>query len=219
MAAPPKQPEWYSKSGDMFKNSGVLSSVALVTARGEAQLAAAKSNKPDILFPEYGTGARSVIYINDQKIGAALDVSYSVNIEHTEIRTIDSQLPWELIPGQISIEASLRRIVHPDTTVTQEHLFTIITAALHTPYASIKIQDRLGNTLFYAKGSFVSLQGQVAVGQVNIESVRFQGYYWRQNDAQLFIPEPPDGPGAMLTRMARSKLGAIAAAGTYIGVM
>jgi hypothetical protein len=96
----------------------------------------------DKKFPEFATGARSIIYINEQRIAAALDVSYSVNVESTELRTIDSQMPWELIPGQIAVEASLRRIVHPSNTVTQEHMFTTITAALHTPYASLKIQDK-----------------------------------------------------------------------------
>jgi hypothetical protein len=189
-------------------------SVDLATERYKLEYANRNNN---VMFPEYATGARSIIYINDQRIAAALDVSYSVNIEGSEIRTIDAQLPWELVPGQISIEASLRRIVHPSVTMTSEHLFTIITAALHTPYASLKIQDKLGNLLFFAKGSFTSLQGQVAVGQTNIESVRFQGYYWRQNDAQLFIPEPPDGPAGVLKRMGQAKLGALKAIGAAAG--
>jgi hypothetical protein len=170
-----------------------------------------------ITFPEFATGARSVIYVNDVRIAAALDVSYSVNIEHTELRTIDSQLPWELIPGQISIEATLRRIVHPDTTVTQDNLFTIIQAALHTPYAGLKIQDKLGNVLFYAKGSFTSLQGNIAVGQANIETVRFQGYYWRQNDAQAFYPVAATSIATVLKRLANAKLGAVKSLGTAAG--
>jgi hypothetical protein len=189
-------------------------SVALATERYKLEYANRNNN---VMFPEYATGARSIIYINDQRVAAALDVSYSVNIETNDIRTIDAQLPWELVPGQISVEANLRRIVHPSVTMTSEHLFTTITAALHTPYASLKIQDKLGNLLFYAKGSFTSLQGQVAVGQTNIESVRFQGYYWRQNDAQLFIPEPPDGAAGVLKRLGQAKLGAFKAIGSAAG--
>lgn len=187
----------------------------LALERGKIALANANNGK---MLPEFATGARSIIYINDQRIAAALDVSYSVNIETHELRTIDSQLPWELIPGQISIEATLRKIVHPSVTATSEHLFTIITAALHTPYASLKIQDKLGNVLFFARGSFVSLQGTTSVGQTNIESVRFQGYYWRQNDSQMFIPDPPDGITGSLKRLASSKLGALKALGQAAGV-
>lgn len=187
----------------------------LALERGKLALANATTGK---MLPEFATGARSIIYINDQRIAAALDVSYSVNIDTNELRTIDSQMPWELIPGQISVEATLRKVVHPSVTVTSEHLFTVITAALHTPYASLKVQDKLGNVLFFARGSFVSLQGSVAVGQTNIESVRFQGYYWRQGDSQMFIPEPANGVGDMLTRMAKSKLGALNSAGQAIGV-
>lgn len=191
-----------------FGENFISDDTKIAIKRGQLEWENRHSNKK---FPEFASGARSVIYINEQRIAAALDVSYSVNIESTELRTIDAQLPWELIPGQISIEATLRRVVHPSNTVTQEHLFTIITAALHTPYAALKIQDKLGNTLFFAKGSFTSLQGQVAVGQTNIESVRFQGYYWRQNDSQSFYPDPAASGGSMLLRLSKAKLGAVMA--------
>lgn len=186
----------------------------IALARAEIEL---KDPKKVITFPEFSTGARSIIYVNDQRVAAALDVSYNVSIEHTELRTIDSQLPWELMPGQITVEATLKRIVHPNSTVTQDHLFTIIQAALHTPYAGLKIQDKLGNVLFYAKGSFTSLQGQIAIGQANIETVRFQGYYWRQNDAQAFYPVSAQTVSTVLKRIGMAKLGAVQALGAAAG--
>lgn len=167
----------------VFENTDLF--LATERARLEIIDAAKGIRRP---YPEYSTGARSVIRINNKRIAAALEVNWSINIEHQELRSIDSYLPWELIPGQVSIEASLRRFVHPDSTAAGDGLFTIIQAALHTPYAELEVRDRLGTLLFFARGSFTSLQGAVAQGQVTVESVKFQGYYWKQNDEQGFVP-------------------------------
>jgi len=139
-------------------------------------------------LPEYFSGARAILTVNGQRIGAAMEVSYSVSVDHTELRTIDSSLPWELIPGQIKIKASLRRIISPDRSLAGDGLFTTITSSLHTPYSSIELRDRTGNIIFYAKGSFTEIQGSVQNGQLGVESVSFVGYYWKENVRQEFNP-------------------------------
>lgn len=149
--------------------------------------AVGKDRQP--VLPEYSTGARSVIYVNNQKIGVALECTWSVSIEHIENRTIDANVPWELIPGQATIQMTMRRIIHPRSTAASSHLFTTIQAALHTPSATVEVKDRLGIPLFVAIGSFTQLNGSTSVGQTSIESVRFQGYYWQQNDQQTFDPQ------------------------------
>jgi hypothetical protein len=176
---------------------------------------------PSVAFlPSYVTGARAVVYVNQKKVAACLDVAWSISVETQEIRTIDSQMPWELVPGQIKVNASLRRLIHPDRTAAGDHLFTIITAALHTPTATIEIRDRLGNPLFIAKGSFTDLEGSVSTGKIGIESVKFSGYYWRQNDQQAFEPEIRNlGPLDAAAQLGRAKLGAITGLASQVGLL
>jgi hypothetical protein len=189
---------------------GNFSDLEIALERAKIEIAAAKSGEKIPVLPEFATGARSVIYVNQKKVAAALDVSWSVNVESFDIRTIDSQLPWETIPGQISIEASLRRFIHPDRTAAGDHLFTIIQAALHTPVAALEVRDRLGNLLFFARGSFTSLQGQVSVGQMGTVSVKFQGYYWRQNDQQYFDPDMKAyDAGERMAKALKARAGAL----------
>jgi hypothetical protein len=164
-----------------------LSPEAMVLKRYSLETADAQ-NGIKRMYPTFASGARAVIKVNGSKVAAALEVTWSVSIEHTELRTIDTQMPWELIPGQITVEASLRRLINPDRTAPGDHLFTVLQAALHTPTAEIEIRDRLGNPLFVAKGSFVSWQGQLNTGQLGIESVRFKGLYWRDNTQQSYNP-------------------------------
>jgi hypothetical protein len=165
-----------------------MSDQALAAARYSAENEDAKYHR-DRKYPEYVTGARAIIKVNRKKVAAALNVSWTVSIEHTDIRTIDSQMPWEITPGQITVEAQLRRIIHPDTTAPKDHLFTVLQAGLHTPTATIIISDRLGTPLFTAKGNFVSWSGDISAGAIGIESLRFKGIYWRDNTMQYYNPE------------------------------
>lgn len=176
---------------------------------------------PSVAFlPSYSTGARALVYVNQKKVAACLEVAWSVSVETQEVRTIDSQMSWELVPGQIRVSASLRRLIHPDRTAAGDHLFTIITAALHTPTATLEVRDRLGNPLFIAKGSFTDLEGSVSVGRVSVESVKFVGYYWRQNDQQAFEPEIRNlGPLDAAAQLGRAKLGAITGLASQVGLL
>ena len=192
---------------------------ALVKARAEIEREAYVYSKEMPKFPEYFTGARAIIWVNQKKIAAAMDVSWNVSIDTKELRTIDSYMPWELIPGQTKVTASLRQIMHPNRTVTSQGLFTIIGAVLHTPYATIEVRDKLGNVMFFAKGMFTDLEGSVGTGALGIESVRFTGYYWRQNDQQSFDPEigNKDLASRMLS-LGKAKLGALAGAAAQVGL-
>ena len=182
----------------------------IVNKRAELTRNAIIDGRPEPVFPEWVTGSRAIVYVNQKKVAACLDVSYKISIQSEPVRTIDSFMPWEIVPGQISVEATLRRFMHPEQTAASDHLFTIIQAALHTPYATLEIRDRLGNPLFVATGSFTDMEGQISVGAVGIESVRFQGYYWRQNDIQAFDPEIASKSFAdKLKEAGTSKLGAI----------
>jgi hypothetical protein len=182
----------FSDSYNKFKNT-VLGDALIANERKNAEFAARTSGEVSPVFPQMGTGARAKLTVNGKTIGAALEVSYSVTANTTEVRTIDQFLPWEIVPGQMLIKANLRRIVDPDRTLGGDGLYTTMQAYLHQPYASIEIRDTLGNLQFYAKGMFVDLQGSVQAGQLSVEGVSFVGYYWRENVKQDYTPEPESG--------------------------
>lgn len=170
----------------------IISDLDVAQQRRSAESDALFGKRASPTFPEFGTGSRAKLLINGKTIGAALQVSYSVSANITEVRTIDQFLPWELVPGQMSIKASLRRVVTPNRTLGGDALYTTMQAYLHQPYASIEIRDRLGNLQFYAKGMFTDMQCDIQAGQLTVEGVSFVGYYWRENVRQDFTPTPED---------------------------
>lgn len=206
-------------AGDLLNLAPTGSPMWYVQERTKAEISAFDRGEVLPKFPEYFTGARAIIWVNQKKVAAAMDVSWSVSIDTKELRTIDSYMPWELIPGQTKVTATLRQVMHPDRTVTSQGLFTIIGAVLHTPYASIEVRDKLGNPMFFAKGMFTDLEGNVGTGSLGIESVRFMGYYWRQNDQQNFDPGIANQNfGQKLLTMGKAKLGALAGAAAQVGL-
>lgn len=170
----------------------ILNDIQIAKKRQEAEKDALFGGYKSPVFPDFGSGSRAKLLINGKTIGAALQASYSVSANITEVRTIDQFLPWELVPGQMTIKASLRRIVNPNRTLGGDALYTTMQAYLHQPYASIEIRDRLGNLQFYAKGMFTDMQCDIQAGQLTVEGVSFVGYYWRENVKQDYSAKPED---------------------------
>ena len=184
----------------------IFNDIEVAKKRTEEEKKALTKGYKSPVFPEFGTGARAKLLVNGKTIGAALQVSYSVSANITEVRTIDQFLPWELVPGQMSIKASLRRIVNPNRTLGGDALYTTMQAYLHQPYASIEIRDRLGNLQFYAKGMFTDMQCDIQSGQLSVEGVSFVGYYWRENVKQDFTPQPESFGQKIANRFKKPKV-------------
>ena len=168
----------------------LLGDLDIALKRTEKEIDALVKGYKSPVFPELSSGGRAKLTINGKTIGAALEVSYSVTANVTEVRTIDQFLPWEIVPGQMMIKASLKRIVDPSRSLGGDGLYSTIQSYLHQPYASLEIRDKLGNVIFYARGMFTDIQGSFQAGQMSVEGVSFIGYYWRENTIQDFYPEP-----------------------------
>ena len=174
--------------------------------RTEEELKAIAERRKSPVFPELSSGARARLTINGKTIGAALDVSYSVTANITEVRTIDQFLPWEIVPGQMAIKANLRRIVDPNRSLGGDGLYTTMQAYLHQPYAAIEIRDKLGNLQFYAKGMFTDIQANIQAGQMSVEGASFVGYYWRENVKQDYAPEPEGATDFLKKKFTQNSL-------------
>jgi hypothetical protein len=171
-----------------------------------AERARKSRDNPEKLLPEYFTGARCKLLINDKVIGAALEVSWSVRSELNEVRTIDNFLPTEIVPGQMTITASLKRVVDPRRTLGGDGLYSTITSYLHQPYASIEVRDRMGNVIFLARGMFKDISGSVGNGRLGVESVDFIGYYWRESVNQEFSPSKQDIFSNLVNRVSKNSI-------------
>lgn len=139
-------------------------------------------------LPEYTTGARTKIRINGQLIGAATDITYSVEANYEPLQTIDNFMPVEIMPHQCVVRAELRSFIHPDLSPAGSHMFTVLQAYLHTPTATLEIVDRLGNLIFAARGSFTGMRGNISIRSTGNMTVSFLGYYWRDFTQQDYSP-------------------------------
>lgn len=164
--------------------SDIISDLDLITER--AKIIADPTNTKQL--PEYATGARTKIRINGQLIGAATDITYSVEPNFEPLQTIDNYMPVEILPHQCVVRAELRSFIHPDLSPAGSHMFTILQAYLHTPTATLEIVDRLGNLIFAARGSFTGMRGNISVRSVGNMTVSFLGYYWRDFTQQDYSP-------------------------------
>ena len=169
--------------------NSVLSAIGggdLELAVERAKLIADPTNTHQL--PEFSTGARSKIRLNGKLIGAATDVSWSVDANFEPLQTIDNYMPVEIIPHQCVVKAELRSFIHPDYSPASQHMFTILQSYLHTPTVTIEIMDRLGNMIFAARGSFNAVRGSVSTKQVSTMSASFVGYYFRDFTQQAYSP-------------------------------
>lgn len=140
------------------------------------------------LFPALSTGARTFITVNNLPLALCLDFSYSISADHEEVRTIDSHLPYDVNIGQVKISGRLTKIVNPDSSMEAEGLFHTMQSILHQPIVEMLVQDANGNTQFFCKGMFVSMESRVAMGQLTVASASFVGIQYQNWVYQEFKP-------------------------------
>lgn len=144
----------------------------------------------ELKFPNMSSGSRSYIQVAGKPLALCMDFNYQITAETEEIRTIDTNLPWDVSIGQIRISATLRKFVHPDTSFEKEGLFHTMQSFIHQPFIEILVQDVNGNAQFYTKGMFTSVQGQFSRGNLTVRSANFVGVAYQHWVFQEFTPYP-----------------------------
>lgn len=157
------------------------------------------------LFPSMSSGARTFITVNNQPIAMCLDFSYNIAAEYEEIRTIDSHLPYDINIGQVKISGRLTKLVNPDSSMEAEGLFHTMQSILHQPIVEMLVQDANGNTQFFCKGMFVSMESRVALGQLTVASANFVGIQYQNWVYQEFKPyDAASGPSKLLDKFKKA---------------
>lgn len=145
---------------------------------------------PYAKLPEMWSAGRAIISVADATIAFVQNASWSVSTEMEEIRTVDSQLPWELAVGQTKIRASLSQFIDPANSPESQMLFANMQSSLHQPMVFIEFFDKLGTKLFTAKGMFESVNGSVSQGGLGTLSASFVGIAFTHNTVGSFTPYP-----------------------------
>jgi hypothetical protein len=154
--------------------------------------------------PYYATGARCLIKIGGQPATVVQDFKWSVAYNATPTQTIDTLFPWDIELGQVAINGTLNKTFDPLRGPEADRLFSIMTAAIHQPMVEMQViyrapyakQNRNGDStgeivpfsMFFARGMFTAVNGNVAVGQLSGLTAQFVGVAYQHYVSQTFTP-------------------------------
>jgi hypothetical protein len=138
--------------------------------------------------PRFGTGARSLIKIGGKPIAVCQSMRWQVQYIGLPIQTIDTPFPWDIDIGQATITAALDRVIDPRSSAEADALFSIMQAAVHQPLVEMQVLDAFGSSIFFARGMFTSISGNMALGQLGGYSAQFIGVAYQHWVAQQFKP-------------------------------
>lgn len=119
-----------------------------------SQLTGIVAAKP---IARYLSGARCILRINGKIIGFATSISWRINTNATEIRTIDDYLPYELAPTTIEVKGSIGGLRIPGSGPTVEQIQSHLLNFLHQRYIEIEVKDaQSNNTIFLTKRALIT---------------------------------------------------------------
>lgn len=139
-------------------------------------------------IPFFVTGARALVKLGGKPLGVTTDIRWSVSYSATPIQTIDTPFPWDIDVGAVTISATLGQIMDPTKGPEADGLFAVMAAALHQPLIEMQVLDASGTSIFFARGMFVAVNGNIGKGSVGGWSCQFLGIAYQQYSQQFFKP-------------------------------
>lgn len=137
--------------------------------------------------PFYSTGARSLIKVGGRSIGVSPSVRWSVSYNGTYLNTIDTPHAWDIDVGPMRVAVDMRLIMDPTKGPEHDGMFSIMKAAVHQPMVEIQVLDKqLGTSLFFARGVFLEVAGDVSIGNISTFQARFMGTAYQHYASQDF---------------------------------
>jgi len=137
-------------------------------------------------YPFYSTGARALIKCGGRPIGVCQNFHWTTSYQANPIVTIDTNIPWDIDVGPLTVSATLSQILDPTKGPEVDGLFSIMSASVHQPLIELQVLDKLGTSLFFARGMFLSVSGNIARGQTSTLSAQFTGMAYQHYVAQQF---------------------------------
>lgn len=143
---------------------------------------------------KYMSGARCVLRINGKIVGFAFGISWKINTEATEIRTIDDYLPYELAPKQVSVEGSISGFRVPGFGPGIENIQTDVVSFLHQRYIEIEVRDsQSDNLIFLTKRAFITSRSEnIRAENIADMTLNFRAIGW-SDEKPPQLPRGADG--------------------------
>lgn len=142
----------------------------------------------DPKLPFYQTGARAFIKMGGKPLAVCQDFKWTVSYVAQPIHTIDTVQPWDIDVGPMTVTASLTEIMDPTKGPEVDHLIPIMSSAVHQPMVELQVMDAIGTSLFFARGMFLSVSGNISRGGMSTLSAQFTGISYQHYVAQSFKP-------------------------------
>jgi hypothetical protein len=103
------------------------------------------------------SGARCILRVNGRLVGFANSISWRINTNVTEIRTIDDYMPYELAPSTIEVRGSIGGFRIPGAGPTGDQIQAQMLSFLHQRYIEIEVRDaQTDNKIFHTKRALVT---------------------------------------------------------------
>ena len=138
--------------------------------------------------PQMSTGGRAYIVVAGKPLALAQKVAWRISTSYEEIRTVDTHLSWDIVPGQTSISVTLGELVDPLQPAETEGTWATVASVIHQPIIELEIFDKLGERMFFARGMFVSMSQDIGMGALASRSLEFVGITYASNVSQSFKP-------------------------------
>jgi len=140
-------------------------------------------------FGRYLTGSRAIIKVNDKIFGFAFAVSFNINTEYEENRTIDSYIAYELMPTRLTVNGTLSMFHIPNRGPTKELVQANVLSYLMHKYISIEISDQTtGQTIFKTNKAVITNRAQtLQAGEISTIQLTWKALGF----ADELVPKPP----------------------------
>lgn len=138
---------------------------------------------------KYMTGARTVLKINGNIVGFAMQVSWTINTEQAEIYTIDDYMPYEMAPRRVSVNGTLGMFMIPGRSPTAEIIQSDNLSFLFNKYITIEVRDSVTDNILFKtnKAVITSSSGDLRADQLGSMTLQWRAIGWI-NEASPQVP-------------------------------
>lgn len=189
------------------RSSKLLSGVKIIQEQFKRLLEQASGEgDPWKQYPQFMTGARAYVTVAGKPYAVAMRVQYRCSMEVEEVRSVDANLPWDMVPGQVHVSAMLQGLIDPTEPAEVDGLWSTMASIVHQPMVEIEVMDKLGEKLFWARGAFTDVSDVIASGALSERTASFRGLAFAHNCAQSFVPYRADSAMQNALKSASSSL-------------
>lgn len=130
---------------------------------------------------KYSSGARTILKMNGEIVGFAFNISWRVNTDWQEIRTIDNYMPEELAPRTVTVEGSLGMLHIPGQSATAKLWQADQLSFMFQKYVTIEVRDSATDQLlFYAPQAAITSRAEdISVDSLSKVTLTFKAIGWK----------------------------------------